>query len=256
VRVTLLPSSLGTGPDAPLAFLTTILINDAVAIDAGSLGFHGSPCEQARIKHVLLSHTHMDHVASLPIFVENLYTGGNDPVTVYGSEEVLHSVQSDLFNGRVWPDFIGLSRPEAPFLKLSTLTPGRPVEVAGLRITPVSVHHAVPTLGFLIEDESAALVISSDTGPTEELWARANALPHLKGVILEASFPNSMADLAERAGHLTPATFARELSKLHRTVPVFATHLKARYRAEIVRELEALGLPQVHIALSGVPYQF
>src|SRR5262249_13178810 len=156
-------------------------------IDSGSLGFHRSPAEQARIKHVFLSHTHMDHVASLPIFLENAYTGGSDAVTVHGSAATLRCLQSDLFNGRLWADFIPLSRPEAPFMKLAPLTPGRPVEVAGLRITPVPVHHVVPTFGFVIEDESAAVVVSSDTGPTEELWVRANALAHLEAVILEAS---------------------------------------------------------------------
>lgn len=256
MQITLLPSSLGTAPDTSLAYLTTLLVNDAVAIDAGSLGFHGTPAEQARVRHVFLSHTHIDHIASLPIFLENAYAGGADPVTIHGSAEVLACLQSDLFNGRVWADFIELSRTQAPFLKLAPLKAGRPVEVAGLRLTPVPVHHAVPTFGFVIEDAAAAVVFTSDTGPTQEIWDRANALPSLKGVFLEATFPDAQAALAELTRHLTPATFAREVAKLRRPVPVIATHIKARYRAEVVRELEALGLPQFQIGRPGVPYVF
>src|SRR6516225_762835 len=109
VKITLLPSALGDDVDRSLQYLTSFLIDDALAIDAGSLGFFRTPREQARIKHVLLSHSHMDHIASLPLFLENAY-GGPGVVTVHGSEWVLSCLQSDLFNDRVWPNFIRPSR--------------------------------------------------------------------------------------------------------------------------------------------------
>lgn len=257
MQITLLPSSVGALADASLAYLTSLVINDTVAIDAGSLGVYQGPEEQARIKHILLTHAHLDHIASLPIFLENTYSFG-DAATIYGSEESLHCLQTDIFNNRVWPDFVALSeiRPDMPFLKLQTLAPREPVEVAGLRVTPVPVRHAVPTVGYLIEDETTSVVFSGDTGPTEELWERANDLPNLKAVFLEVTFPDALASLAEISKHLTPTTFAGELAKLRRPVPVIAMHIKPRYHAEVVREVEALGLEQVRIGQAGVVYTF
>jgi ribonuclease BN (tRNA processing enzyme) len=255
VKITLLPSALGEDDDNSLQYLTSFLIGDALAIDAGSLGFFRTPREQARIKHVLLSHSHIDHIASLPLFLENAY-GEPSVVTVHGSEWVLNCLQSDLFNDRVWPDFIRLSRKDAALLKTAVLTPLVPVQLDGLTITPVPVDHLVPTVGFLVEDATTAVAISSDTGPTEEIWRRANALPNLRAVFLEVAFPNAMAGLAAQAKHHTPRSFGEEMRKLRLPVPVFAYHIKARFREQVVKELHELGLPNLMIAQAERPYLF
>ena len=111
-------------------------------------------------------------------------------------------------------------------------------------------------MGFIIEDEAAAIVIPSDTGPTDEIWRRANELPHLKAVFLETCFPNAMADVAARAEHLTPATFALEVRKITRPASLIAMHVKPLYYAQVVEELRALGLPNLTMARFGEPYQF
>src|SRR5439155_26485019 len=125
--------------------------------------------------------------ASLPVFLENVYRPGVPCVTVYGNEAVLDSLRRDFFNDRVWPDFIRLSELGPPFLRLQQVRPGQTLEAGGLRVTAVAVNHTVPTLGYLFEDRAAAVAIPSDTGPTEEIWERANGLPNLKAVFLEAS---------------------------------------------------------------------
>jgi ribonuclease BN (tRNA processing enzyme) len=186
VLVTLLPSTVCG--EEPCQFLTSYLIGQALAIDAGSLGYHGSLEVQTRVRHVLISHSHIDHLASPPVFLENVYRSGPDCVTVHAGEAVLDSLQCDLFNDRVWPDFINLS-PTAPFLRLSKLEEGRLVELEGLRITPVAVNHVVPTFGFLVEDDRSAVVIPTDTGPTDAIWQYANRSPNLKADFLEATFP-------------------------------------------------------------------
>jgi cAMP phosphodiesterase len=254
MKIVLLPSALSAA-EPQAQYLTSFLINDTVAIDAGGIGFR-SLDEQARIQHIVLSHSHMDHVASLPIFVENAYAAQAGCVTVHASNEVLDCLRRHFFNDRVWADLIRLGKPDAPFLQFSPLQAHQPLEVAGLRITPVPVDHTVPTFGFIVEDRDAAVAFSSDTGPTQEIWRRANQAPNLKAVFLEVSFPNSMKQLAELTRHLTPELFAAELGKLDRAVPAIAVHLKARYRAQIINELSALGLPQIQTAQSGVPYTF
>jgi len=257
VKVTLVPSSTNADGLDRNQYLITYVIDESLAIDAGCLGFHGSPEQQAGVKHVLLSHTHADHLASLPIFVENAYEASADCVTVYGNAEVLYSLRHDIFNGRIWPDFIELSGKMAPFLKLVEIESGRPFDVPNARITPVAVDHLVPTLGFLVESGGSSVIVTSDTGPTGAIWELARATPDLKAVFLEASFPDAMTPLADLSKHLTPATFAEEVRKLDRDdVAVVAVHMKPRYRDQIVAELTALGLPNLVIGRFNVPYDF
>jgi ribonuclease BN (tRNA processing enzyme) len=237
-------------------FLTSYLLNETVALDAGSLGLHRTPGEQARVRHVLVSHTHLDHLASLPMLLDNVYQGGSDCVTVYGNDAVLDCLGRDVFNDRLWPDFIRLSGERPPFLRLERLEPGRPVDLDGLRITPVPVDHVVPTLGFVVEDGSAAVVFPSDTGPTEEIWRRANAAANLRAVFLEATFPQAMAELAGIARHLTPALFAAEVRKVRRPVRFIAVHISPRFYPQVVEELRALGLPDLEIGEPGKTYEF
>lgn len=256
MRVMLVPSSVSPQDTNPVQFLTSYLINDTVAIDAGCIGLFRSPREQARIKHILITHTHMDHLASLPTFLENVYDSGPECVTIHGSAAVLDCLRRDIFNDRVWPNFIAMSEAGVPFLRLATLHPRQPLVVEGLTITPIPVNHVVPTLGFVIEDGRSAVLIPSDTGPTEEIWERGNQTPHLKAAFLEVCFPDAMSSVAERALHLTPATFAREVKKLSRDVTLLAMHIKPAFRQQILKELEALALPNVALATSGVNYEF
>lgn len=256
VKVTLLPSGVSASGDNPNQYSTSYVINDVVAIDAGAIGFYQGPREQAAIRHVFLSHTHMDHLASLPAFLENVAGVSQTPVTLHASADVQEGLRRDLFNGRIWANFLELTQDNKQFVILDTIESGRPVEAEGLRITPVAVHHVVPTLGFIVEDASAAIVISSDTGPTEEIWARANRTPNLKAVFLEATFPDSFACLADVTMHLTPAGFAREMQKLARPATFFAVHLKARWREALTQELLALKLANLEIAKLGIAYEF
>jgi ribonuclease BN (tRNA processing enzyme) len=257
VKVTLIPSAMSPDGVDQNQYAISYLINDTLVVDAGSIGFYRTPQEQAKIKDVLISHTHADHVASLPIFVENAFEGGPDPVTIHGSSYVLESLQSDLFNGRIWPDFIGMSATQGPFLKVNEIESGRPLDLQGLRITPVAVDHLVPTLGFVIDDGQCSVVIASDTGPTHEIWKVAHSASRLRAVYLEASFPNSMIGLANLSKHLTPALFGEEVRKLDRDdIDIIVVHMKPRYRDQILRELEALGLPNLVIGQLNEPYTF
>jgi ribonuclease BN (tRNA processing enzyme) len=257
VKVTLIPSSGSPDGVDQNQYLISYLINDTLAIDAGCIGFYGTPMQQAKIKDVLISHTHSDHVASLAIFVENAFEGGPDPVTVHGSSVVLDGIQRDIFNGRIWPDFIGMSATQGPFLRINQIESGRTIELQGLRITPVAVDHLVPTLGFVIDDGVSCVVVASDTGPTEEIWKVAHATTRLRAVFLEAAFPNSMTFLANISKHLTPAMFGEEARKLNRNdIDLIVVHIKARYRVQILQELEQLGLPNLVIGRLGETYVY
>lgn len=227
--------------------LTTFLINDCVAVDAGCLGWISPVSLQKQVRHVFLSHCHIDHIASLPVFLDNVYSSGVECPQVYANEHTLESLQSDIFNERVWPDLIRLSEKEAPFLQLHALEDEVTVKVAGLEITPIRVNHVVPTHGFLIQDETTAVLIVSDTGPTERIWEIANATPQLGAIFLECSFPDSMESLASRTRHLSPSSFLREVQKYKGTAPIIAVHIKAAHYETVTRELQRLNLPRFQI---------
>jgi len=256
VKITLVPSAVAMGAGAPGFFLSSYLIDEIVAIDAGGIGFIDDLSTQLRIEHIFITHSHIDHIASLPILLDTVFEAGGRCVTVHAGRATLESLRRDVFNDRVWPDFISMSEKGMPFVKLESLEPGRPVRAAGLRLIPLAVDHVVPTLGFLVEAPGVTVAIPSDTGPTDSFWRAAGEAPDLKAVFLEASFPNAMSELALASKHLTPAMFAAEARKLGRSVPFVAVHIKARWYEQVVAELNALDTPDVRIGRQGETYEF
>ncbi len=254
MRVLLLASSVQD--PARRQFATSFLINGTVAIDAGCLGFYGSPEEQEAIRHVFLTHTHTDHTAGLPIFIENAWTPSGECPCVYGSAETLDGVQRHIFNNVIWPDFVALSKTMHPFLRLRPVEMEEPVEADGLRIVPIRVNHVVPTVGYVVDDGQSAIIVAGDTGPTDRLWEVAHQTPGLRAVFLEACFPNSMKRLAEASLHLTPDMFAREVAKMPSGIRIVAVHIKVRYREEVIGELSALKIPNLEIGECEKTYEF
>lgn len=253
MKLTLLPSSLA-GPNAQ--YLTTFVVNGSVAIDAGCLGWSLPVPDQARVTDVFLTHSHIDHVAALPQFLENVIGLMERCPRVHGTAAVLRSLREHLFNDILYPDFIRLSESETRLIELVELYPGRCVSAAGLRLLPVAVNHPVPTVGYVIDDDTATVAVITDTGATQAIWDVLNRDSPLRGVFLDVSFPDSLAGLAARSGHLTPDGFATEVTKLRPGVPVYAVHLKARFAGEIETALARLNLPNVEIVVPGREYIF
>jgi len=255
MRIRVLGSGIGR-PDQR-QFAQTFLVNDLVAIDAGCLGFLSPVEEQKAVRHVFLSHSHLDHVASLPFFLDNVYELGPACPTIYGSQAVLESLRRDFFNERVWPDLLRMSREETPFLRTVVLTDGVTVPVEDLTVMPVAVRHVVPTMAFVVGEQTATVGLVTDTLPTDAIWRCLAATANLKAVFLEVSFPNALQWLADKAGHLTPQTFQQELAKLNRPdLAVIAIHLKPTFYDQIARELQELELTHVEIAQPDRIYEF
>jgi ribonuclease BN (tRNA processing enzyme) len=253
MKVELLPSSI---PASAAQFLVSFLVNECVAIDAGPLGLLADLDRQRRVRHVFLTHEHEDHIASLPIFLDNVYEPGPECVEILGDAKLLDLLHRNVFNGRVWPDFFDLSVVDNRFVRATPLEPGVIVMREGLTFTPLRVTHSIDTLGFLVDDSQAAVAFPSDTGPTEKLWTALEDAPRLDAVFLEVSFPNALADLAQTIGHHCPASFAAELGKLSRPVRWIVVHRKPRFADEIAAELAALNLPNVELVEPGRVYEF
>jgi ribonuclease BN (tRNA processing enzyme) len=244
------------GGESPDCRMTTLLVNDRVALDAGSLTQALSIERQQRVEAIVLTHSHMDHTSSLPFFVENVYGGSRPAVVVYASAATSYALRKNLFNNASWPDFTRLPNNLLPSVQFRSLEEEVPVVLADVRFTPFLVEHLVPTFGYLIEHEGSSIVWSSDTGPTVRLWEIANSAPGLRAVMLDTSFDNSMQRIADLSLHLTPATLSEEIGKLERDVPIYLHHLKPPCIERIRTEVAVIGDPRLRFLEQGRVYEF
>ncbi|MGQ0812461.1 MAG: MBL fold metallo-hydrolase [Nitrospiraceae bacterium] len=228
------------------------LINDTLLVDAGTVGSRLTLAEQKRIRHVLLSHAHFDHVKGLPTLADNLVGDPAEPIVVAGIPDVLKGIKAHIFNDEIYPDFFRLPDPTRPVFVEHALEAGRESVFSGHRVLPIGVNHLVPTVGFLIAEQNTSILYSGDTYHTERLWQVAARWPTLKAALIEASFPNEMADLAQVSKHLTPKLLAEEYRKIGRPdLPVYAYHLKPRFRERIIEQLHDLHIPNLVVLEEG-----
>ena len=244
------------GGEAPGCRMTCLLINGTTALDAGSLSESLQIEQQVGVRTILLTHSHMDHTNSLPFFVENVYGKADGAIDIHASGATVYALRKYLFNNATWPDFTRLPNHLLPSLQLHELEEQASFTVAGVRFTPFPVHHVIPTHGFLIEHNGAAVLWSSDTGPTQRLWELANATPNLKAICLETSFDNALQHIADMSLHLTPRTLQEELRKLERRVPVLIHHLKPPCVDRVREEIRALRNPDIDFLEQGKVYRF
>ena len=239
------------GGSSPSHRQTSFLVNGSVCVDAGSLTDALTLDEQARVRAVLVTHAHMDHVASLPFLAENVLGRNGAPLEIVAPEEVLGALKAHLFNDALWPDFSRLPNDAVPAVAFRAIPIGTPCEVAGLAVTAVPVSHVVPTCGYILEDAGCRIVFSGDTGPTEALWKAARALPSVQGFFVECSFPNTLQHLADVSRHLTPATLRTEMEKLPSGAPVYLYHMKPPTLERLRAEVAALGNGRVSLLADG-----
>jgi cAMP phosphodiesterase len=258
VKIQLLPSTFDDhGRATPDQRLTCYLIDDRVTVDAGSIAIALTDAQRDTVRDVIVTHPHIDHIASLPIYIDDLFGFLDGPVRVYATAEVVEMLERDVFNWTVYPRFSELSNDKGRVMEYVPFRTGEEFQVAHLSVTAVPVNHIVPTVGLIISDGKTTVAFSSDTYETEEFWERVNRTPHLDALLIEASFPDSMAQLAEVSRHFTPASLNKELRKLnHNGIDIMTVHLKPAYRAKLVEELKALGIPKLQIMEPGRTYEW
>lgn len=224
-----------------------MLIDDDVLLDAGTgVGDLTMP-ELLRIRHVFLTHSHLDHVAGLALFLDTVFGAEpGTPVNVYARAETLAALREHLFNWVIWPDFSQLPDAENPMLNFVVCDPGSVVPVGDRRVRAVSVKHSVPALGFCFTQGERVLAVSGDTATNESLWPVLNELPGLDVLIIEVSFPNAAAELARDSGHYCPASLAEDLAKLRHQPNIWLTAMKPGEEQIILDEVRR-ALPQRHV---------
>jgi ribonuclease BN (tRNA processing enzyme) len=256
LKIKLLPSTIDAdGRASPEQRLSCFVVDGRVAIDAGSIAIGLTDSERGTVRDVILTHPHMDHIATLPIFVDDLFGSLEEPVRVHATEEVCEMIARDVFNGTVYPPFQDFNNGRTRVMEFVPFRACEEFGVAHLRVKAVPVNHIVPTVGLVITDGETTVAFSGDTAATDEFWRLINDEPRLDALFIESSFPNSLSKLAEVSGHLTPAALGEELRKLkHEDLDILAMHLKPSFRLQLIEELTALRVPRLSAMEPGREY--
>ena len=221
---------------------TSFLVDEDVLIDAGTGVGDLSLENLAKIDHIFVSHSHLDHVTSIPLLVDTVCWMRRNPIIVYGIKETLDILRAHLFNWKIWPDFTQIPNAEAPFMVYREIKVGEVVELRGRRFTAIPANHTVPAVGYVMDNGRNALVFSGDTASNDALWSVVNATKNLKYLIIETAFSNKESDIAAASKHLCPRMLAQELEKMRVSPEVFITHLKPGEGALTMKEVgEAAG---------------
>ena len=217
---------------------TALLLDNDILIDAGTGVTDLSIAELALIDHVFLTHSHLDHIAALPLMIDAVADRRSKPLMVYGTEAVLGILRQHIFNNFIWPDFSRLPSIEQPFLCYQPIVLGQELTLAGRRITALPVDHTVPAVAYRLDSGAASLVFSGDTGVCDAFWQAVNQIENLEHLIIECAFPNREQPLAMLSKHLCPDLLAVELQKLERLCAIHITHLKPGQSALTMQEIE------------------
>ena len=221
---------------------TSFLVDEDVLVDAGTGVGDLSLEALAKIDHIFVSHSHLDHVTSIPFLVDTVCWMRRQPVVVYGIKETLDILRAHLFNWKIWPDFTQIPDGDNPFMAYREIRVGETVEIKGRRFTPIHANHTVPAVGYALDNGRASLIFSGDTAANDALWRAVNAAPNLKYLIIETAFSNKERDVAVASKHLCPQMLAEELEKMRARPEVYITHLKPGEGALTMREVsEAAG---------------
>lgn len=229
------------------------LLNNEILFDAGSLTNVLDGNGQRKIRHIFVTHAHLDHIRGIPFLADNLIIKNRrDKVNVISIPSVIRTIKENLLNGSVWPDFTIIPEPSNGVLKFVQLRDGRSLHINGYSITPYKVNHSVPAVGYLVEDSRGRrFFYTGDTGPTGATWKKIGDR-QIHCMIIEVSFPNKMEETAIMTGHLTTRLLKEEISKMSRMPErIYITHTKPQYYSVIKKETEGLHMKNLKLLRDG-----
>jgi cAMP phosphodiesterase len=229
------------------------LLDGIVLFDAGSLTNVLDLRAQSRIKDIFITHAHLDHIRDISFLADNIIVEKRKQrVNIISIPPVLRTIKKHLLNDSLWPDFTIIPDYENAVLKYSELKEGKHIRINSYSITAYKVHHSVPAVGYLVEDShDRRFFYTGDTGPTDATWKKLGN-KKLHGLIIEASFPNKLGELAKITGHLTPQLLKEELLKMKQMPEhIYVTHPKPQHLKTIKAELDRLKINNLRVLKDG-----
>ncbi len=218
---------------------TSFLIDHDVLIDAGTGVGDLDLDEMVEINDVLLTHSHLDHIAALPLMIDAIASKRKTPVRIHALPGTIAALKAHVFNNSIWPDFSKIPTPENPFLTFHTLQVGEILDFDGKRIEVLPAVHTVPAVGYAVTAGRGCWVFTGDTERNPAFWRRINQM-NVAALIIETAFSNREKDLARRALHLSPSSLAEELDCIDKTkhFPIYITHTKPAETEMIMAEIQ------------------
>ena len=238
--------------------LISLLIDDVLAIDAGGLTSSLSFAAQQKLKAILLTHRHYDHIRDVSTIAMNFAFYGNT-INIYSTQSVYDALSTHLLNDKLYPNF--LEQPQGkPAVKFTIVEPHELESVEGYSILAVPVNHSELTVGYQVTSADGKTVFyTSDTGPgLNDCWQEVSP----KLLIIEVTLPNKYEQYAKKNGHLTPALLKQELTSFRQLkgyLPqVVLVHMSPTLEKEIAAEVDtvarALNNP-IALAYEGMQLQ-
>jgi ribonuclease BN (tRNA processing enzyme) len=218
---------------------TSFLVDSDVLVDAGTGVGDLSLPEMRGIEHVMLTHSHLDHVAALPLMIDAVGSQLTKPVKVYALPGTIGALKTHVFNNVIWPDFSRIPSPDAPFISFHEIHVGQVVQISGKRIEVLPAVHTVPAVGYAVSSGKGCWVFTGDTERNPAFWRRLNQMD-VAALVIETAFSNREKDLAHRSLHLSPNALADELDCIDRgkSFPIYITHTKPAETELIMAEIQ------------------
>jgi len=241
------------GSQLPNYNTTSFLLGQNVLVDAGTVTTVLSLKEQLKIDYILITHAHLDHVRDLMFLADNIcHQCKKNQLVIVSTKGIIEAIRRHLFNNVIWPDFSRIPNAKTPLIKFQIIEPGKKQKIGDFQISAINVHHVVETVGYVIENKNKTIIFLGDTGPTEEAWQVAKKIKDLNAVFIETSLPDSMKDVANITGHLTPFYLQAELKKLKGKKPdIYLYHMKPSYHEIIRKEVATIKDRKIHIVKDG-----
>lgn len=225
---------------------TSFLVDSHLLIDAGT-GVGDLPLEElASIDHILLTHSHLDHVLGIPLLADSVMRARMArapfrPIQVHALPQTLDALRQHLFNNVLWPDFTRLPTPAQPIIELHPIEVGQRLVLADHEIEVLPARHTIPAVGFAVNAPSGWWIYTGDTGPNPALW-EALRDRRIAQLVIETAFSDEERALAQISCHLSPSMLAPELANLSAGTPVAITHIKPGEMAAVTGQIAALGI--------------
>lgn len=213
--------------------------------------------QKNKIRDIVLTHAHLDHIAGLPLFIDDLFATLTEPIRIHAIEEVIQSLEKHIFNWEIYPRFSELSNSSGAVVEYKIFDPSEKFYISDLAFQPIRVNHKVPSVGFIVSDEKSTIAISSDTSKMDLFWNEVNAVESLQAILIECAFPDELDELANASHHLTPRLLQAEIEKCtNKLCPVYVINIKPMYREKVLAQLEILKIENLSILEVGKTYHF
>lgn len=231
---------------------TTLLIDGDILIDAGT-GLGDLELESmTSIRHIFLTHSHLDHITCVPFLVDTIFEQIKEPIVVYALEETISALRTHIFNNVIWPDFSRLPNIENPVLKFQVMKLGETIAIKQRKIEMIEMNHTVPAVGYRMESSTGSFAFSGDGTTNDTFWHALNQHTSLDLLLVESSFTNDDIELCHLAKHYCAKLLAADIAKLKLNPQVYISHSKPGAEEQILAECEeAITTHSIHILSSG-----